>query len=142
MKFVFHIDSTKLDSKLAGAIGKVQTGTKKATKQACEEILEDSLQEVPRDTETLAMSGYYDIIGSYRNFKGVVGYGGNGDPVNPKNGFRASEYMVEVHEDLNAYHTVGKAKFLEDPLNRYSTKFPDKARKTILDELMNIFKGG
>jgi hypothetical protein len=35
------------------------------------------------------------------------------------------DYAVIVHEDLEAIHPVGKAKFLEDPIRDYaSEKFP------------------
>jgi hypothetical protein len=30
--------------------------------------------------------------------------------------------MVVVHEDLDVYHPVGKAKFLEDPVREYADK--------------------
>ena len=33
--------------------------------------------------------------------------------------------MVKVHEDLSAYHSTGKAKFLEDPVREYAKEnFP------------------
>ena len=108
------------------AITKVGRGTKKATVAACEEILQESLMQVPRDTHTLAMSGFYEVNGSWiKGWTGTVGYGGAYDPINPKTGQPASQYMVQVHEDLNVYHKIGKAKFLEDPVRDYAKeKFP------------------
>lgn len=117
------------------AISRVQRGTKKATKAACEEILGESLRQVPRDTDTLANSGAYEILGSYTNFVGIINYGGIKDPVNPKTHKHASEYMVAVHEDLSAHHMIGKAKFLEDPVNDYKNKFTSKAGEIIRTEL-------
>lgn len=113
------------------AIRNVGRGTKKATEAACQEILGDSMAQVPKDTMTLLMSAFYEV--SRRTdtsattwaYEAIIGYGGNGDPVNPKTGLRASSYMLAVHEDLTAYHPVGKAKFLEDPLREYAReKFP------------------
>lgn len=102
---------------------RVDRGTKKATLAAVKEIYEESQKQVPRETSTLASSGYYGVEGNYRiGFTGVVGYGGNGDPVNPKTGERASHYMIAVHEDLTAVHPTGKAKFLEDPIKEYQAR--------------------
>lgn len=110
------------------ALRNLGRGTKKATVAACEEILEMSRAEVPKDTSTLLASAFYEV--SRRSdtaattwaYEGIVGYGGNGDPVNPKTGRRASSYMVKVHEDLSVYHPTGKAKFLEDPVREYATE--------------------
>lgn len=104
----------------------VLTGTKKATTEACEEIFAESQKQVPRVSSTLATSGYYEVrrrsdVSSYL-YEGTVGYGGNGDPINPKTGERASEYMVAVHERLDVEHPVGKAKFLEDPVREYADR--------------------
>lgn len=102
------------------------TGTKKATEASCREIYENSLKQVPKNTMTLADSAFYEVsrrtdIASYR-FSGVVGYGGNGDPVNPKTGKRASYYMVAVHERLDVVHPNGKAKYLEDPVREFAAR--------------------
>ena len=105
------------------SIRNVFRGTKKATEAACQEILSNSMAEVPKDTHTLLMSAFYEV--SRRRIKvwayeAVIGYGGNGDPINPRTGQPASTYMVDVHEDLTARHPVGKAKFLEDPVREYA----------------------
>lgn len=104
----------------------VHRGTKGATEQACREVLEASLAQVPRDTNTLASTAFYDVQrrGDVKGYlyEGTVGYAGmgRGDAINPKNGRAASVYALKVHEDLTAYHPVGKAKFLEDPLRAYA----------------------
>ena len=105
------------------SIRNVFRGTKKATEVACQEILSNSMAEVPKDTHTLLMSAFYEV--SRRRIKvwayeAILGYGGNGDPINPRTGQPASTYMVDVHEDLTAIHPVGKAKFLEDPVREYA----------------------
>jgi hypothetical protein len=68
-------------------------------------------------------SAYYKVtqrsdVGGY-SYQGEVGYGGNGDPVNPRTGKRASSYMVDLHENMDTPHQNGKAKFLEDPVREY-----------------------
>jgi hypothetical protein len=47
-----------------------------------------------------------------------VGYGGSGVQINPKSHLPTTAYMVEVHENLAQPHRNGKAKYLEDPVNR------------------------
>lgn len=119
-RITLDLNFSDFERAMQAAISRVERGTKKATIAACEEIKKRSLEQVPRDTETIAKSFFYEIHGSYRNFTATIGYGGNGDPVNPKTGKRASEYMVKVHEDLEARHPRGgKAKFFEDPLREY-----------------------
>lgn len=107
-------------------ISKVGNGSRKALVEACNIISEDSLNQVPRDTETLALSQFWEITGHYKTgWKATIGYGGNGDPINPKTGRRASSYMAAVHEDLSALHIQGNAKFLENPIRAYAlSRFP------------------
>ena len=106
------------------AIRSIGNGARYATEAACQEIMADSEIEVPKDTWTMMSSGFWEVhkrsdVGGSR-FEGIIGYGGNGDPVNPKTGQAASTYMVALHEDLSKYHPNGKAKFLEDPVRRYA----------------------
>lgn len=129
---LLDIDFSRVFQNLEMVVDHVGRGTKKATLEMVKEIYEQSQKEVPRETQALARSGYYRVDGNYRTgFTGVVGYGGNGNPVNPKTGQRASTYMIAVHEDLHARHPVGKAKFLEDPIQEYHAKVGAKARQFI-----------
>ena len=121
----------QFNAQCEAAIRNIGRGTKKATIAACQEILGNSMAQVPKDTNTLLMSAFYDVsrrtdtAASSYVYEAIVGYGGNGDPVNPKTGRRASSYMVKVHEDLTVEHPTGKAKFLEDPLREYAREnFP------------------
>lgn len=135
MRVKLDIDFKPLHSRLDAEVSKVYRGTKKATIQAARAIMDDSLDEVPKDSWTLANSAFWDVTGSYKDFEAVLGYGGNGDPVHPTKGYRASEYMVVVHEDLTAVHPNGKAKFLEDPIRRYvADRFPRAIIKAYKEE--------
>lgn len=129
--FSFDFDQKSLGhftAQCEAAIRNLGIGTKSATIAACEEILDNSMAEVPKDTLTLLMSAFYEV--SRRTdtsattwaYEAIIGYGGNGDPINPKTGKRASSYMVKVHEDLNVFHPTGKAKFLEDPVREYASE--------------------
>jgi len=110
------------------AIRNIDRGTKKATIAAAEEIMDESKRQVPKLTKTLLSSAFYEVTrrtdtaATTWAYEALLGYGGNGDPINPVTGKPASYYMVAVHEDLDAFHPVGKAKFLEDPVREYANK--------------------
>lgn len=144
--FYFEFDKrslTNFEARCEAAIRNVGNGSKKATIAACEEILGNSMAEVPKQTYTLLMSAFYEVtrrsdVSGYK-YEGVVGYGGNGDPVNPRTGRRASSYMVEVHEDLSVVHPTGKAKFLEDPVREYAREnFPRTVFKYAQESLAGM----
>ena len=124
----------RFDATCQIAIQNVFRGTKKATEAACQEILGESMAQVPKETYTLLMSAYYEV--SRRSdaalstwaYEAIIGYGGNGDPINPKTGRPASSYMLAVHEDMTAMHLNGKAKFLEDPVREYAAS---KFKRTV-----------
>lgn len=132
MKVIFECTPGSLKqtySTISSVIEGVNRGTKWATELACQLIYEESQFQVPRDTGTLAESGFYAVErrtelakSSYR-YRGIIGYGGNGDPTNPKTLIPASVYARTVHEDLSAKHpNGGKAKFLEDPLRDFAER--------------------
>lgn len=133
------------DAKCQAAIRNVGTGTKKATEQAAKEIMQNSMEQVPKFTTTLLSSAFYEVKRrtdtSAKNYayEAVLGYGGNGDPVNPETGRPASSYMVVVHEDLDAFHERGKAKFLEDPIREYAeSKFERTIFKCVRESLADM----
>jgi hypothetical protein len=132
---VLDIVTGQFINELELTIRKVERGTKKATLAAIKEIYEESQMQVPKDTGTLARSGYYHVTGGYRTeFVGTVGYGKPG-VVNPKSGQEADGYMVQVHEDLSVHHKNGKAKFLEDPIKNYQKRALGKYSTFIKNEL-------
>lgn len=141
MRISMSVTNTEFKKECQAAIEGVRKGTKAAAEEACKDILKESLNEVPRDTQTLATSAFYDIQEAYNGFVGIVGYGGNDDPTNPKSGVPASDYMIRVHEDLEAYHPIGKAKFLEDPVNRYEEKLPRTFSENVRKFISNLFRG-
>ena len=120
MRVTMDVNFNKFHKKCEAAISKVAQSTKKATIAACEEIMFESLKQVPRDTETLASSAFYGIkhAPDY-GFEATLGYGGTA--INPKTGVPVMDYAVVVHEDLDAFHPVGKAKFLENPITVFAS---------------------
>lgn len=126
MRATFDINVDDFSAACNVAVSKLGNGSRKALVAACDEILDESMAQVPLDTSTLMLSAFWTITGDYKSgWTAVIGYGGNGDPINPKTGKPASSYMVYVHENLHAQHPIGKAKFLEDPMRVYAKeKFP------------------
>lgn len=136
MRISFNIGGVpEFTSACEATIRNVYRGTKTATEQACQEILDESLKQVPRDTGTLASTGFYEVarrgdVKGY-SYEGTIGYAGltgsgsSRDRLNDKTGKMASSYAVQVHEDTTMPHPRGgKAKFLEDPVRDYgASKF-------------------
>lgn len=80
-----------------------------------EEVMTESKKECPVDTGALKSTGHVEkpvIEGGV-----VTVVGGYGGPAQGKNAGKEVGYAAEVHENLAAHHKVGKAKFLEDPIN-------------------------
>lgn len=124
-------DARNFANSCEAVIRNVDRGTKAATEQACREVLEESLKQVPRDTGTLASTAFYEVSRRTARkgyvYEGTIGYAGAAgagfkhDAVNPRTGKPASSYAIIVHEDLTVAHPGGgKAKFLEDPLRAYA----------------------
>jgi hypothetical protein len=143
LNFTFDKKSlNNFNAQCNAALSKVGNGSRKALVEACNYILDESMSQVPTDTLTLLHSAFWDIEGHWKTgWEAIIGYGGNGDPINPKTGKSASSYMVAVHEDITAHHPVGKAKFLEDPIRDYAAeKFPRTVFKYAQDSLADMSK--
>jgi hypothetical protein len=82
-------------------------------------VLGESQPLVPVDTGTLRASGYVGEPAYERDshVSVEIGFGGPAAKINPVTGQSADSYAIFVHENLEAHHTVGQAKFLEIPLN-------------------------
>lgn len=78
--------------------------------------MSQSKQIVPVDTGTLRNSGFVELpTESDGLIKVEMGYGG-----------AAAPYAVFVHEDMQAFHRVGQAKYLEDPVNQAKKGIADR----------------
>lgn len=110
--------SVKGFSQIKSAIEQVKKEHEKKKRKALNRIgviiKADSVKLTPVDTSNLRGSAYIDVDGSKSVF---IGY--------------TADYAVYVHEDLEATHEVGEAKFLE--------KAVKMNQKRIIDE---IAKGG
>jgi hypothetical protein len=82
-------------------------------------IMASSQGLVPVDTTALRSSGYVteperkgDMI------EVLIGYGGPAAKINEKTGESTDSYALYVHENLEAFHPVGTAKYLEMPFDQ------------------------
>lgn len=127
------------DAVCKASVHNVGIGTKRATEAAAKEIMDESKEQVPKVTNTLVASAFHEVHRRGQSYEAILGYGGNGDPINPNTGLPASSYMLAVHEDLDAVHPVGKAKYFEDPFRAYIVeKFPDTVIKNVKESLVGM----
>ena len=82
-------------------------------------IVEASATLCPVDTSALRSSRYVQPPAFTSDKVRVeMGYGGPAAKINPKTGESTDAYALFVHENLEAHHPVGTAKFLELPFNQ------------------------
>lgn len=109
---------------LVATLSGIASGLPKVVREAIINILIDVMVEseelIPVDTGTAQSSSFIDINETADgSVEGSFGYAGESDPINPKTNKPASEYIVELHEDLSMNHpNGGTAKFLEIPVLR------------------------
>ena len=130
MKVDFKIEGYKeLEASLKRSGLNLLSASKQGLYEEGEEIFEESQLEVPVDTGALKRSGYSEKQGNSVD----IGYG-RSEELGASNE-TPNTYMVAVHERLDVYHPNGKAKFLEDPVNRHTRKgadsIADKIRKLL-----------
>lgn len=147
MRIDIHIseaEAGKFQRACEATIMNVGSGTLMAVTEAAQEIMMEAMNQVPRDTGTLARSafvgtsrrtdlknyrygavlgfGAYQGIASATNLVGIDWIWPPNNGINPKNGLRASVYATRVHEDLKMPHrNGGNAKFLENPVREWAS---------------------
>jgi hypothetical protein len=112
LMFTFRNLTQRISQVLAFASGVNAEMAKKLYEDAEEVMRESKERYVPVDTGALRASGHVErprISGSRASVD--LGFGGP-----------AVEYAEYVHEDLNAQHAVGQAKYLEIPLRAKLTQ--------------------
>ena len=77
-----------------------------------------SIETCPVDTGALHNSSYVSepvLDGNHLSIE--IGYGGVATQINPISGQPTTTYALAVHENLQAHHKVGTAKYLEHPFD-------------------------
>jgi len=89
--------------------------------EVAEEMMTESKQRVPVDTGALKNSGHVEKPqDTGENISVALGYGGP-----------SAEYALTVHEDLDALHKVGEAKYLESVVREYAPYVLERVAKAI-----------
>lgn len=125
-----------IEQTLAAYGAKASKSLGKGLYQEAQGILASSLGLVPVDTSALRSSGYVmepiqeiDMISVY------FGYGGPAAKINPKTGQSTDGYALTVHENLEAFHKVGCAKFLELPFDQARRGMPARLAAFIRSDM-------
>ena len=120
MKISFDISGlSELNSSINRLKIDVIGATKKGMLAEAQEIMDESVSQVPRETDALLNSAFVELDGDGNV---IFGYGGDHAQTNSKTGKSVNDYMVAVHERQDLSHPVGKSKFLEDPVNAHKVK--------------------
>lgn len=103
------------------AASKFPSAVEKALYQEAQIEMTESKRRCPVDTGTLLASGFVQQpVRAGSNISVTLGYGGE-----------ASSYAVIVHEDLEAFHKVGQAKYLESVLKESASHMAARIAKRI-----------
>lgn len=110
----------RLRASIIQKLGNVHQASLDVIEDEAYRIMYESLDEVPKSTGTLASIAEVTKTVLKPTMVSIkIGYGITTDAYNEQSKMHASKYMLKVHEDLDANHpNGGKAKFLEDPINR------------------------
>lgn len=85
-------------------------------------IMASSQGLVPVDTTALRSSGYVkEPVRDINMITVELGYGGPAAKINSKTGESTDSYALYVHENLETFHPVGTAKYLEMPFDQAKT---------------------
>ena len=107
----------------------VAKDARRAIKKAVHKFAQTEMREmkrlVPVDTGTLKNSGYVDKPQE------------NGSHITQELGFggAAEEYAIVVHEDLEAWHENGQAKYVEQPLSESAPYFAARVGADVKKDL-------
>ena len=102
-------------------------------------IIAESQGLVPVDTTALKSSAYTaEPVYDGTEVKVVFGYGGPAAQINPKTGELTDSYALYVHENLDAFHKVGTAKFLEMPFDQAKEGMDERVANNMRADLHGL----
>lgn len=108
----------ELQAFFRNAPDKFAVASANALYQEAELVMTASKEQVPVDTGRLRNTGYVELPKI------------DSDKISVEMGYN-TVYARRQHEELNYLHTVGKAKYLEDPLNEAKPNMPGNIAKSI-----------
>lgn len=132
----FRLESGKTFSQLGAEQSKVALESLGgALYREAQGIIAASTGLVPVDTGALKSSAY-TAEPVYEGSRVTVdmGYGGPAAQINPKTGESTDGYALMVHENLDAFHPTGSAKFLELPFNQATEGMGARVARNMKEE--------
>lgn len=112
------IGFAKLQGKFKKNIDRISGVVEDALLDCGNDLQQKSVKITPKDTGALRGSAFTEAERKARNPSVIVGF--------------EEEYAIYVHENLEAHHPVGQAKFLEQPLkenkDNYTKYIGDKVK--------------
>lgn len=122
MRCKMEMNTKKFSDSVTATISAIGFGSQQILVEEAEEIMELSKSLCPRDTGALVNSAFVEVTKARKSSPEVT-FGYSGKTFNEKRGVYSSTYAVIVHEDLDARHSRGEAKFLEKAVNQYAKKY-------------------
>ncbi len=118
--------AAEMEAKIKAAVSSLSLRAKKALYIEAQIEMTESKRRVPVDTGVLRNSGQVSLpVQEGRKISVTLSYGG-----------AAADYAVPVHENLEAFHKVGQAKYLESVLDESAPHMAERLASRI-----NLYKG-
>jgi len=107
----------ELTKKLNKSISEISDVIQNALLDCGNDLQQKAVDITPIDTGALRASAFTEADRQGKNPSVVVGF--------------EEEYAIYVHENLEAHHPVGQAKFLEQPLKENADKYVEYVRDKV-----------
>lgn len=107
----------ELTNKLNKSISQISDTIQSALLDCGNDLQQKAQDLTPVDTGALRSSAFTEADRQGKNLSVVVGF--------------EEEYAIYVHENLEAHHDVGQAKFLEQPLRENADKYVEYIRDKV-----------
>jgi hypothetical protein len=114
----------KVAANLTALTAKVPLVVQAALREEAEIEMTEAKKRTPVDLGALRSSGTVTTSRSGTSVRAELGFGG-----------AAAPYAIYVHEDLDAYHKVGDAKFLESTIRESAPHMPARVAANVAQRL-------
>lgn len=99
----------ELTNKLNKSVSQISDTVQSALLDCGNDLQQKAVDITPIDTGALRASAFTEVDRQGKNPAVIVGF--------------EEEYAIYVHENLEAHHDIGQAKFLEQPLRENTDKY-------------------
>ncbi len=107
----------ELTNKLNKSISQISDTVQSALLDCSNDLQQKAQDLTPIDTGALRASAFTEADRQGENPSVIVGF--------------EEEYAIYVHENLEAHHDVGQAKFLEQPLKENADKYAEHVKNKV-----------